>query len=671
VPQAAQARTIELPAFSVRAAITSSKIDLDKRTVPLTFTTGAPVQRYDWETGTRYIEKLSMKPEHVRLERLNSGAPLLDSHSGWSLASQLGVVEDGTAEMSGRKGTATVRFSKRSDVEPFFQDVVDRVIRNVSVGYLVHKYEETPAKGNGLPTRTAVDWEPYEISMVPMPADAGAQTRDGKPISTHPCVIETRAEQETADMADTPNQPESIVERNPLDPGAPIQPAASLAIRAAEEPNDRDRGVAAENERVLGIMTACQAARMSGDFQRALIESRKSLVECQADVFEELKRRGYDGAGPQHISVRERSLDGDPNIHQTEGIKEAILHRLAPTQFPLTDKGRNYRGMSMMDVAKVHLQARGVRVTDMTPNQIAGMALGITSRGVGMHTTSDFPLLLADVATKSLRKAYAEAPQTFQPFASRITLTNYRAVNMVQIGDAPALLEVLEHGEYTSGTTGEAREQVQLRKYGRKFAITREAMINDDLDAFSRVPQNFGRKARALESDIVWQQITSNPTMGDANALFSIAHANIATTDGVIDIASLGAGRSALRLQTSVDGEYLNLSARFLIVPPGMETLADQFVTVIQAQAAGSVNPFQGKLTVISDPRLTNEDEWYLATGPEFEWLVYGYLEGEEGPQVETRNGFDIDGLEIKCRLDFTAKVIDWRGIYRNEGPTA
>jgi len=74
-----------------------------------------------------------MDPAHVRLDRINSGGPVLDSHSGWSLANVLGVVEDGSAKMVGKKGVATLRFSRRADVDPVWTDISDRVIRNVSV----------------------------------------------------------------------------------------------------------------------------------------------------------------------------------------------------------------------------------------------------------------------------------------------------------------------------------------------------------------------------------------------------------------------------------------------------------------------------------------------------------------------------------------------------------
>lgn len=198
-------RTVDLPALAIRATITPQSIDVDARRVGVVFSTGAPVVRYDWRTGTRYIEKLSMDPAHVRLDRLNSGAPLLDTHSAYSLSDVMGVVEEGSAKISGKRGMATVRFSRRDDVEPYWNDVKEKIIGSVSVGYIVHRYEETPAKDeNKISTRLAVDWEPYEISMVPMPADVGARTRDGKPAdgttpSLHPCEVVTR------DLVDAPS----------------------------------------------------------------------------------------------------------------------------------------------------------------------------------------------------------------------------------------------------------------------------------------------------------------------------------------------------------------------------------------------------------------------------------------------------------------------------------
>lgn len=179
-------QTVDLFPLSLCAAVAS--VNDERRTVELIFSTGAPVTRMDYWTGKRYIEKLSLKPEALRLDRLNAGAPLLDAHSAYSIADQIGVVESGSVKLTAKEARATVRFSKRAAVEPIYQDVREGIIKNVSVGYMVHRFEETEDDSK-IPTRLATDWEPYEISMVPMPADAGAQVRAGDKSHTHPCVI--------------------------------------------------------------------------------------------------------------------------------------------------------------------------------------------------------------------------------------------------------------------------------------------------------------------------------------------------------------------------------------------------------------------------------------------------------------------------------------------------
>jgi len=181
------AQSVVMPPLDLRADV--GVVHADTRTVDLTFATAnADVRRFDWETGTRFWERLSLDPQHVRMQRLTSGtAPLLDSHSAYSIAHVIGVVE--SAGLEGKRGTSSVRFSKRADVEPFYQDVLDKIIRNVSLGYRVYRFEELSGRKDGLPIRLAVEWEPYEISMVPMGADAGARTRSSREVETNPCVL--------------------------------------------------------------------------------------------------------------------------------------------------------------------------------------------------------------------------------------------------------------------------------------------------------------------------------------------------------------------------------------------------------------------------------------------------------------------------------------------------
>lgn len=335
---------------------------------------------------------------------------------------------------------------------------------------------------------------------------------------------------------------------------------------------------------------------------------------------------------------------------------------------------RDYRGLSLLDIADIFLRARSVRVTGMSKMDRVEAALATYSRG-GMHSTSDFPLLLADVANKVLRAAYEAAPQTWVPLAKPVSLTDFKPSRQLQVGDAPGLLEVLEHGEFKAGSITEAKEQLQLKTYGRIFAITRQALINDDTNAFAEVPAAFGRKARDLESDLAWAEITSNPDMGDGKDLFHADHGNLDAVGALISVESIGAGRAAMRVQTGIDGvSLLNLNPAFLIVPAALETLADQFVSVsLMAAAPGSVNPFAGRLRVIAEPRLdvASTEAWYLATdAPSAPVLLHATLDGQAGPNVSQELGFDVDGLKIKCRIDVGFKAADWRSIYKNVGST-
>lgn len=177
---------VTLPPLDFRADV--GAINEDARTVSLIWSTGAEVLRYDWETGGKFWERLSLEPRHAKMGRLNGGAPLLNSHSAYTLAHQIGVVE--RASLENGKGTADVRFSKRADVEPFYQDVKDKIIRNVSVGYRVNRFRELDETKDGIAVRLAIDWEPFEVSLVPMGADAGAKVRSLKDVETYRCVIE-------------------------------------------------------------------------------------------------------------------------------------------------------------------------------------------------------------------------------------------------------------------------------------------------------------------------------------------------------------------------------------------------------------------------------------------------------------------------------------------------
>ncbi|HWW46553.1 MAG TPA: HK97 family phage prohead protease [Xanthobacteraceae bacterium] len=180
-------------------------VDAQARKVEVVFTTGAAVRRRrytGWETSVPFDEILTVSREAVNLERLNAGAPALDSHSIWSTFSQVGVIE--SARIDGGKGLATIRFpSKGVDerADRMFSLVAEGIIRNVSVGYTLNEVRvETPEKVGEVEKRIATRWTPHEISFVTVPADAGAQVRSADTMDLYPCIV-TRSSSHAAALA--------------------------------------------------------------------------------------------------------------------------------------------------------------------------------------------------------------------------------------------------------------------------------------------------------------------------------------------------------------------------------------------------------------------------------------------------------------------------------------
>lgn len=177
-----------LPKFGRAAEVRSESFDETDNTIEVVWTTGAAVRRWDWRRERYYSEILEVTPKAVRLDRLNAGAPFLDTHDDWSLRSVLGSVVPGSAKVSNGVGTARVKLSRSAADAPIVEKIRDGIIRNISVGYAIHKVVKTDANGDGVDDEwRVVDWEPMEISAVPVPADAGSQIRKADDQVLLPC----------------------------------------------------------------------------------------------------------------------------------------------------------------------------------------------------------------------------------------------------------------------------------------------------------------------------------------------------------------------------------------------------------------------------------------------------------------------------------------------------
>jgi len=634
------------------AQVAASSYNETDNTIEVVFATDTPVARSTWD-GT-YNEVLRIDEQAIRMERINSGAPVLNNHRTYAgVDMQLGKVERAWIEDGVAK--AILRFSNREDVKPIIQDIRDGIITNVSVGYRVYKYEEKAApttqaapegsqRTDTTPTYVATDWEPFEVSMVSIPADtkAGVRAADGE--SQNDVILITSNIERTMPQEKTPNPaPVALTEEQ---------------VRAAQE-----SAIKAERARVQDIQVAARQASLGEEFASRHINEGSTIEEFRAAAFAEMEKRS-----PKIQTNNSQSrVTADESDKIRTGMSEAIESRASGTY---NDRKNEYAGMSLLRMAAECIERAGGNTKSLTDAQIAKAALNLDRYRAGMHSTSDFPIILGNTIDRKLKSAYQLQAQTFRPFTTRRTVRDFREITDVQMSELGALDKIVEGGEYQFATVSESKEVYRLAKYGKRIAITWEALINDDLGAFNRIPTLMANQVAQLQSKIVYDILLTNANMGDGNALFSTAHTNIAASGGTISEATLEAMFIAMRNQKDLNGtDLINVSPAFLLVGPAREVLARKFMSAsFQPAATGDINVFAQSMQIIVDPRITGNKWFGVANPSQIDTIETAVLEGEGEIYTEQREGFDVDGVEVKIRSTFAAKAKDWRGMYYNAG---
>lgn len=238
--QDSRERNLNLPLQTRFATVVPTTVDVPARTVEVMWGTGAAVRRVDPFGGGTYDEVLSMAPEAVDMTLLSGGtANLLDNHDWYGgVRSVLGVVTK--AWIANGEGHAVIRFSRRADVDPIWQDVQDGILRNISVGYAVERLEIESPPG-GVPLHRVVRWRPQELSLVSVPAEPGAATRSAER-PTYPCTIvqpqedplsKDNSESKKDGSKETPPCPDCAAKSDTVARAAPGQVHAAAAEYAA------------------------------------------------------------------------------------------------------------------------------------------------------------------------------------------------------------------------------------------------------------------------------------------------------------------------------------------------------------------------------------------------------------------------------------------------------
>lgn len=456
---------------------------------------------------------------------------------------------------------------------------------------------------------------------------------------------------------------------------------ALATAEEAERAAAGDKPHAWSAEDIGKIKSRAAGFGLSGDVAlEVMADPKLRTLEAITDALQDkaVAARGEAARQTPHVTIT-----NDEGDKVRAAVRDAVMLRANPQAIVATDQSgrdriaaaREWRGMRLMEMGRAFLEhTHGVRLRGMGQMEMAAVLLGMDTlgRAAGQISTSDFANILANVANKRLRDAYALAPQNWKKLARQSNAPDFKQKSVTQLSSAPAFKLVREGAEFTYGGLTDGAEKYALATYGRIIAITRQAIINDDMGAFDRLPMLLGRQAAELEASTFWSIFTANAKMSDGVALFHADHGNL-LTGSVIDTDNLSLMRAAMRKQKALaakaaDAEPLNLTMRYLAVSSDKETEAAKALTAVLATQTSQVNVFANTIEIIPEARLTG-NTWYGIADPALiDTIEYAYLDGEEGLYTEQRIGFEVDGIEVKGRLDFAAKAIDWRGMAKNPG---
>ena len=612
---------------------TIDHVDTDSRTVELSFSSETPYGRWFGD------EILCHDEECINLERFNNGlGTVLFNHDRDAVVGHIEKVW-----LEDNRGKALVRFDTDEQSETIFQKVQSGTLQGVSVGYAINRYEvledEDTKSTNGRftgPAYVVTDWEPLEISIVSVPAD--------------PTVGVGRSAEEIHTSIDTQEDNTRMDQEKNLE----VQEVKSEPVNTGLTQEDLQKAMEQERKRTSEITAMFRDFDVEGADEAIVLG--KSVEEARAMVMDQLRARN---AG---VSVKMGEAESDKF---RAAAQDAVLMAAGiPVAEPAAG-AQELRGYSMIEMARESLRRESGSTVNFGDNMELARA--------AINSTSTFPAIMSNLANKSVMVGFNEAETTYQIWAGKGSNRDFKEAARVALSEAGNLELVPEGGQFKQDSFGEASARTKVATYGKLFSLTRQAIINDDLGLFSKIATKYGSAAKRLVNKMVYAQLTGNVKMQDNVALFDSKHGNVAGTGEALSVKAIAKAITAMRRQKGITGEAtLNITPKYLVVPPELEVTAYQIVNstaAVDGVNSGVVNPYKGRFIVVADAELTDPDAWYLvADATQHDTIEVTYLNGVETPRLETRQGFDVDGIEYKVAFDCGVSALDFRGLYKNAG---
>ena len=641
--------------------VSPSSLNKGDRSIEVTMATETPVEVYTWEHGL--VEEVLLMDGAEYADRI----PLLDTHDRFSSNAVLGSVTSirhANGEMVGK-----VAFSRTA--EDIMTKVEEGHLTDFSVGYrpirsvFIPEGESQVISGRSFdgPKLVTDRWKIKELSICAIGADENAKAR--AEAFNYKTTEDEKMDKKTREMLIArgldPNATEEQAwaffdELTRAEPPKPQEPKADPKPEPKVDP-DQARAEAArqERERVTEIMAMGQRYEMAEDAKQA-VDNGTSTDEFRKAVLDAQMKKPDDGPSFRAEVGREESEKVRAAV--TDGL--LIRGGVSPEKpAPGSDE---FAGYALREIAREMLKRSGQQV----PRNVMEM--------VGRSlTTSDFPLILANVANKFLFDGFESANETWREWCATGSVSDFKTHHLVRPSEMDDLDEVPESAEYKYGKRTEAEEQYKIATYGKLLSISRQALINDDLSALQDTPRAHGEAAARKIGDLPYAVLSANAAMGDGVALFHDTHAN-QDTHAVVAVGALNDGFTKMALQKDLQNKRrLNIRPQFYIGPVATMGTVEQFFQTNyiggEANQPNLVNIYGGGvLKRVYEPRIDddNAELWYLA-GPRGKTITVFFLNGVQTPYLETRQGWNVDGVEYKVRIDAGAKAVDWRALYRNQ----
>lgn len=453
------------------------------------------------------------------------------------------------------------------------------------------------------------------------------------------------------------------------------------AAKRSEDPKTLtfEEGMRRERERTRAIHQMCSRFDATREIAQDLCSRGLTVEQAREEVLTKLSE-----AWPSHRADGRIHVGLEEHTKWARAAEDKLALRTPWGPSAIKDEKRvaaanEIEEMSLLDLARGALQRIGVRTKGMGKDALIERAIS--------HGSSDFPNLLMNVANKALLAGYAETPATWRQFVRVVSRPDFKLGYMVRLSDAGDLIETGDMEPMPESSFDDRSDSFAIATYSRRFGLSRRAIINDDLSAFDEIPRAMGAAAKRVPGNLYYALLMSasgvGPTMAeDSKALFATDHpsgANYIATAGAIAIATLGAAKKLMRMQTGfiAGGEtppILNLTPKYLLVPAALEGVALQYTTqLIPNQSSNVVPQWQTALQVVVEPKLDGGTDgtvnWYLISDPALlACAQVAFLDGKEEPTMIRQEGTNILGVEWGVYFDCGVKFVDHRGMFRQKG---